>query len=309
MTSERDRTTSTPEVSVVMSVYGNVEDLPVTVDSVLIQTLRDFELIIVDDGNDADGKAVIRDLAARDPRIRVIENDGNIGLTRSLIKGCAAARGHFIARIDNSDIMVPRYRLEEQRKLLNGRPDVGLVAGNGEYVDFLNRERYRTNFEITSEDDAAQALSKSPCFHHPTVMFRKSLYDRVGGYDARYPTGQDNELWERMLKEAKAIVLKDTLAVMVMKKTSISVMKNRIQIFRKMRRIIREERPGKGVKGFVASVRRIALEIPKFFIPIRYRLQLRHKRWGYYLGSIDDAYLRSPEALYDFYKKNGYLRS
>src|SRR2546430_3305175 len=103
---------SIPRVSVVMSVYNGAAHLAATLDSILAQTLSDFELIAVDDGSTDGTLPILAVYARRDPRIRVITQE-NRGLTRALIRGCEEARAPLIARHDAGDLSDPR-RLEEQ---------------------------------------------------------------------------------------------------------------------------------------------------------------------------------------------------
>ena len=90
---------STPEVSVVMSVYNGAQSLVRTLDSILAQQAVELELIVIDDGCDDGSGRLLDELAARHPRMRVVHQD-NTGLTRALIRGCGMARGAFIARHD-----------------------------------------------------------------------------------------------------------------------------------------------------------------------------------------------------------------
>src|SRR5437660_12484792 len=115
-----------PEVSVVMSVYTGAEGLAATLDSVLAQSERGFELIVVDDGSRDDAPKILAAYAARDPRIRVITQE-NQGLTRALMRGCDEARGAFIARQDNGDLWLPN-RIERALAAFRERPERVLVG-------------------------------------------------------------------------------------------------------------------------------------------------------------------------------------
>src|SRR5258706_542650 len=110
-------------ISVVMGVYNGASTLESTLDSILGQTERDFEFIVVDDGSTDATPAILEAYAARDSHIRVIRQE-NAGLTRALMAGCAAARGVYIARHDAGDLSHPR-RFEIQKRALDA--DAGIV--------------------------------------------------------------------------------------------------------------------------------------------------------------------------------------
>src|SRR5207237_2034594 len=119
-------------ISVVMAVYNAASTLPATLDSILGQTERDFECIVVDDGStDATG-AILAEYAARDHRIRVMRQ-ANAGLTRALIAGCAAAQGTYIARHDAGDLSDLR-RFDLQKRALDADATVVFVSSATQYV-------------------------------------------------------------------------------------------------------------------------------------------------------------------------------
>ena len=102
-----------PKVSVVMSAYNGERYLREAVESILNQTFNDFEFIIIDDGSTNSTGQILSSYAAQDPRIVLIRNRENIGLTKSLNKGLALARGEYIARMDADDVSLPN-RFSEQ---------------------------------------------------------------------------------------------------------------------------------------------------------------------------------------------------
>jgi glycosyltransferase involved in cell wall biosynthesis len=116
-----------PLVSVVLSVFDGEAHLQAAIDSVLAQTFTDFELIIVDDGSGDRSVPILATAAAADPRIVVLTNPVNRGLTPSLNRGLAAARGALIARQDADDLSAPE-RLSRQVAFFEAHPRVGLRA-------------------------------------------------------------------------------------------------------------------------------------------------------------------------------------
>jgi glycosyltransferase involved in cell wall biosynthesis len=201
-------TTPSPLVSVVMSVRNDVHRLAAAVESVLSQSWDVLELIVVDDGS-TDGSAQLLDaLAVADPRVLVV-HQANAGLTRALIHGCGLARGEFIARHDSDDTS-HSLRLEEQVRLLQEDPRVGFVSCPTQYHG-PGGEPLMLVARPVDPVDASRGLmerNEGPP-HHGSVMFRRELYQRVGGYRAQFRFAQDADLWLRMGEESMIGYLPD----------------------------------------------------------------------------------------------------
>ena len=184
-----------PKMSVLMSVYNGARYLRIAVDSVLGQTFEDFEFIIVDDGSTDDSIEILS--AYDDPRIRLISNEENIGLTRSLNIGLEIARGDYVARMDPDDICVPE-RFERQVEYLDSSRKVGVIGSQMTVINEVGTP-LRT-FEVpTSHSMIVWTLFFKRAFGHPSVMMRKSIVESVGGYDESYRYAQDYGLWIRLL--------------------------------------------------------------------------------------------------------------
>jgi glycosyltransferase involved in cell wall biosynthesis len=180
------------EVTVLMPVYNGERFLAEAVDSVLRQTLRDFEMLIIDDGS-SDGTA---DILARyrDSRIRIVNNGRNLGLIATLNKGLDLARGALIARMDADDISLPR-RLEVQHDYLRKHPEVG-VCGTW-FRTFGEGESRVVRPPTRPAEVAAHAFFYCP-FAHPSVMIRRSSFDEFSlRYDAGALHAEDYDLWVR----------------------------------------------------------------------------------------------------------------
>jgi glycosyltransferase involved in cell wall biosynthesis len=192
---------SSPLVSVVLPAKDAEATLATAIESVLSQTLADWELILIDDGSTDATAAIAAAAAERDPRIRVLRQPP-CGVALALQAGCEIARGEFIARMDADDWMAPQ-RLLLQQRFLENQPATGLVscrvayggdaaasAGYAEHVAW-------TNSLATPELIALRRFVESPVAH-PSVMFRRELMERLGGYRAGdFP--EDYELWLRWL--------------------------------------------------------------------------------------------------------------
>ena len=193
MLNKAKRKSNTPLVSIVMSVYNPVPHFfRLAVASLKKQTLTDWELIICDDYSHEKCSEFILKLAATDPRIRVVKNRINSGLAVSLNKCIALSRGDYIARMDDDDICMPE-RLEKQVKFLEEHFSVSWVGCNAGLMDDTGRWGERKMPECP---EARDFLRFCP-YIHPSVMFRRSVFEKYGGYK-KLRRGEDYELFMRL---------------------------------------------------------------------------------------------------------------
>jgi glycosyltransferase EpsE len=169
----------TPQVSVVTTVFNGEPYVDRAIPGILAQTFTDFEWILVDDGSQDRTPQILRELASRDPRIRVF-SPGRIGLTAAANFGVKQARGDYIARQDFDDKSYPD-RLRLQVDLLNAHPDVGVVGGHFVVVDDTRGERY-VRMPATEHGAIITELAKSIPFANTISMFRRRVWTDSGGY-------------------------------------------------------------------------------------------------------------------------------
>lgn len=186
--------TYAPQISVVMSVRNDERYLRASVESILNQTYTDFEFIIFDDCSTDRSLEILR--AYTDPRLRIIANDRNLGLTRNLNKGLVLSRGKYIARQDSDDVSLPS-RFQEQIARLEADRDLAVI---GAWVTFIDGQG---NALLTYETPTGPTriyrdLEIKNCVVHPSVMFRREAVLSLGGYDESFVYAQDYELWLRV---------------------------------------------------------------------------------------------------------------
>lgn len=186
-----------PKVSVVTTVYNGEPYMDRAVPSILGQTFRDFEWIIVDDGSQDGTPELLKRLAANEPRVTVL-SPGRLGIVAAANHGIRHARGEYIARQDFDDRSYPD-RLTVQTALLDARPEVGVVGGAYVIVDEHRNERY-VRILPTSHRDLVRAMAKSTVFAHTTTMFRRQAWVDVGGYSAASDVVVDLILWLSVAK-------------------------------------------------------------------------------------------------------------
>jgi glycosyltransferase involved in cell wall biosynthesis len=178
-----------------MSVYNGEAFVDQAVDSILAQTYDDFEFIIVDDGSSDGTRSILNGYV--DPRIVRVHNERNIGLTRSLNKALASAKGRYIARQDADDISMPG-RLAKQVAYFDTHPSVGLLGTAVLCISEATRSS-ETWQPMTDNADLQKALMGASRFFHGAVMFRRICAKDTGGWyreDLRF--AQDYDLWLRI---------------------------------------------------------------------------------------------------------------
>jgi len=197
-----------PAVSVLMSVHDGAPWVAAAVASVLAQTDGDLELIVVDDGStDATAELLA---AVGDPRLRV-HPQARTGLTRALNRALGLARGALVARLDADDVALPE-RLGRQRAFLAAHPEVGLL---GTAAREIGPDGAPVRVVQPPADDAPirRALIRANPFVHSSVMLRRELLARAGGYDETLAVAQDYELWMRLAGLTRLANLTEILVV------------------------------------------------------------------------------------------------
>lgn len=179
-----------PKVTVLMPVYNGELFVREAIESILGQTFRDIELLVIDDGSRDKSADIVSSFS--DDRIRFEKNGKNLGLIETLNKGLSLARGDYIARMDADDIAEPD-RLATQVAFLDANPGIALT---GSWIRvFGGGLRYIDRYPLTHEEIKAQ-LFFSNALAHPTVLFRRAAFTEAGlSYEERYKHVEDYGLW------------------------------------------------------------------------------------------------------------------
>jgi glycosyltransferase involved in cell wall biosynthesis len=188
-----------PAVSVLLAVRDGEDYLESALRSVMDQTLRDIEIVVVDDASTDGTPALLQRLAAQDGRLRVLRLEANRGLAGALNHGLDHARGPLIARMDHDDLSLPR-RLEAQKAYLDRHPDVTLVGTSLEWIDAEGRTLRRW---VRGRDPHAVAWQLRFGVHvsHPTWMFRRAGPDGEPlRYDPAVRVAQDYDFASRLVR-------------------------------------------------------------------------------------------------------------
>lgn len=191
-----------PKVSVIIANYNSEKFISDAISSILNQTYKDFELIIVDDKSTDNSLLIIDKLVQQDSRIKVIALSKNSGVTYSRQVGLDNAIGKYIAILDSDDISLPN-RLEEQVSYLEENSDVVLVASD--YYVITEKGEIKKKKKVHKNKAAIKwYLTFGNCFAHSTITFRLSEAKELGGYDQNIKRGLDMELSSKLLTKGNA---------------------------------------------------------------------------------------------------------
>jgi glycosyltransferase involved in cell wall biosynthesis len=188
-----------PTVSVVMSVYNGEKYLRDSIESILNQTYKDFEFIIIDDGSTDRSKQIIQSYS--DKRIRLISRE-NRGLVSSLNEAIGLARADYIARQDDDDVSMPT-RLQKQYKFIQENPAYGLVGTRRQNISHNGSGLDVPELPIGDRDIRKSVYEYNP-ITHGSVFFDKQVFVKAGGYEEGKVPGEDYLLWVKMLEYTKA---------------------------------------------------------------------------------------------------------
>jgi glycosyltransferase involved in cell wall biosynthesis len=190
-----------------MAVHDGERHLRAAVESILTQTLADFELVVVDDGSTDSTPAILA--SYDDPRIRVVRNEVNLGLVRSLNRGLAETRGGYVARQDADDRSSPE-RLALQVTHLERRPELALLASAYRRIDEAGRESGDRPVPLETTAIRWRLLFLN-AFAHSSVMVRRDVVLALGGYDEAIRYGEDYDLWSRVAEQHEVAALPERL--------------------------------------------------------------------------------------------------
>lgn len=195
-----------PRVSVLMPVYNAGRFLADAVRSILGQTYKDFELIIVDDGSTDATADILSDVAKKDLRVRLIRNESNLGIVQALNKGLSICQGEYVVRMDADDISASN-RLSKQIAVMENEPEISVLGASVSYIDAEGK-----SLGVVRESRVDKSLLYANPLLHPTVVIRKKALDKIGArYEDKYLYAEDYFLWLRLSKEGKIGTIPDVV--------------------------------------------------------------------------------------------------
>lgn len=192
----RDSFKENEMISVIMSTYNRGKKISRSVESILQQTVRDIEFIICDDCSTDDTYSTLQKIAKSDNRVKLIKNEHNMGLQKSLNRCLSQCNGDYIARMDDDDFSLPD-RFETQLKFLQDNPEYSFVGSNADEVF----DDHSLVTDLPVHPDKFDLIKRNP-YVHPSIMMRASVIQAVGGYSEaiNHLRVEDYELWMRLYK-------------------------------------------------------------------------------------------------------------
>ena len=209
--------TPPPEVSVVLTTYNRAKALRETLDTLLVQTFRDFELIICDDASPDQTREVAMEYVAQDRRLKYHRNEPNLGMPGNLNSGIRMARGEFVANVHDGDIYDPTL-LEKWTAAMRQSPNVAFVFNPYRHLDERGATTRITREELPSIFPGKHLIEDiyftrwgfdSPVWG--TVMGRRAFYEEVGLFDSRFGFLSDVDMWLRLAESHEVAYVPEPL--------------------------------------------------------------------------------------------------
>jgi glycosyltransferase involved in cell wall biosynthesis len=202
--------TSPPIISVLMPVYNAGRYVAEAVESILAQTLEDFEFLIIDDGSKDRSPEILRGYAARDPRIRLVSRP-NTGIVGALNEGLGLARGELVARMDADDVALPS-RLATQLRYMEDHPECVMVGSRVLVIDPEGMPLTIMSDALTHEQIVEGFLAgRGQLVHHPAVMYRRRVVLEIGAYRPIFDESEDLDLFLRLAEVGRIVNLEEPL--------------------------------------------------------------------------------------------------
>jgi glycosyltransferase involved in cell wall biosynthesis len=184
------------KVSVLMTTYNRADYLPKAVDSVFLQTFKDWELIVVDDFSADNTEEIMARYLQSGLPIKFVKNDHNIGVVKSRNLALSFCSGEYVAVLDSDDEWIDKDKLQKQVNFLDKNLDFVLCGGGAKIVDDTGEKTGEIKYAQTDSEIRKKILLSNQ-FIHSSVLYRKNVADSVGGY-GDYGVGEDYDLFLKM---------------------------------------------------------------------------------------------------------------
>lgn len=221
---------------VVMPVHNAMPYLDAAIESILVQTYADFRLAIYDDASNDGSYERALDWAARDRRIRVDRGEARPGPCGSSNASANLAKTEFVARMDGDDIAMPN-RLEMQLQALRDHPEAVLVGSTFNMIDGSGK--------VIRMATPSRIRGSAPPFAHPSIMYRREVFDAAGGYRAGTEYFEDRDLFERMGRRGTLLVINSPLIGLRFAAQNARLRDDKIEVLERINRQFGEPESGK----------------------------------------------------------------
>lgn len=224
-------------VSILMATYNRVKYLPQAIDSVIVQSYSDWELLVVDDGSNDGTDKIVQRYAERDGRIRYFKNEINLGIEKSRNLGLSKCGGEFVAVLDSDDIWEDHTKLQKQVEFLEKNPEYILCGCQARVIDEGGREIDHI-FHALDDADIRKAMLSCNQFVHSSVVYRRNAAMSAGGYGGSQ-IGEDYDLFLRVGLKGKFANLPEAM-VCYRRHSSGATWKNKLLSAREHLKIIKK---------------------------------------------------------------------
>ena len=196
------------KISVLMSVRNGLPYVKTTVPSILGQTHKDFEFVIVDNCSTDGTRDYLQEISRTDERIKLLFNERDLGHSGGLNRGLAACRADWIARIDADDVALPD-RLARQLAFVQANPKVVVTCCLAYYINEKGERKGKTALDLTTEEKFREYLARNEAIGlvHPCVFMRREVVVAVGAYREPFGGANDIDLWNRISERGHLILV------------------------------------------------------------------------------------------------------
>ena len=203
-----------PQISIITLTRNRAGFISHALESAQKQTFLDWELLILDDDSNDNTRAVLEPFLAKDKRIKYYRNSPALGISKNRNFGLSLSKGKYIAVLDSDDAWIDSEKLRKQFHFLESNPDYVLIGSNVKIVDDKGNFIKNTNFEI-EDINIRNRILKENQIPHSTVMYRKTLAEKIGGYDEKLSCVEDLDFFLRFGILGKFKNLKETTTLYV----------------------------------------------------------------------------------------------
>lgn len=184
------------DVSIILPIFKGCKDLKKNISSILNQSYRNYELIIIDDGADLDTQNILNAIKARYKKVVLIKNKKNLGLPKSLNRAIKKSKFNLIFRMDADDFAL-KDRILEQIRFLKKNPNIDILGTGAIY---RTNDEQKKIFMPRTNKNIKKSLKRFNPIIHPSVCFKKKVFKKLKGYDEKLLKCQDYDLWIRASK-------------------------------------------------------------------------------------------------------------
>ena len=204
--------TVVPGISVLMSVRNGVPYIESAIESILSQTYRDWEFIIVDNASSDATPEIVERIARTEPRIHFVQNLRDLGHSGGLNRGLEVCQAAWVARMDADDVALPE-RFERQLAFVQANPDVKAASCLAHYIDSDSKRVGKTVTDLVTREAFARYKKENLCIGllHPGALIERRLLESIGGYRPEFGPANDIDLWCRISDRALILVQSEHL--------------------------------------------------------------------------------------------------